>query len=361
MTPARIRGEIEALEASKIRAIARIGMTMPGVIPLWFGESDLPTPAAIKDAAVASLANNETLYAPNPGIPALRDAIGAYLSRLYRRSVSPDRVTVTASGMNAIMMTMQALVGTSGFAYKPWKGPFYPADLKDEQMLTFYGQHFRTVEINNTFYKMPTEEMLTKWASQVPESFSFAIKASQRITHYARLKPDSASALEFLLRNTSTLGSRLGPILFQLPPNMQKNVERLTGFLALLPRDRRFTIEFRHESWFDDDVFTALRDHDIALCVSESEEFTGVNVATASWGYLRLHRQDYTDEMLAEWRSRVAAQSWTDAYVFFKHDYIDGSGPLAVERFVGMVGAGSSGVSAAEAHFPSGAAVPARA
>jgi len=194
--------------------------------------------------------------------------------------------------------------------------------------------------------------VLQDWASQVPESFSFSIKASQRITHYARLKPDSASALEFLLKNTSTLGNRLGPILFQLPPNMQKNLDRLTGFLALLPRDRRFTIEFRHESWFDEDVFAALREHDIALCVSESEEFTGVNVATSSWGYLRLHRQDYDDGMLAAWRSRVAAQSWTDAHVFFKHDYIDGSGPLAVERFVGMIGAIVGGVRASEASLP---------
>jgi uncharacterized protein YecE (DUF72 family) len=141
---------------------------------------------------------------------------------------------------------------------------------------------------------------------------------------------------------------------------MQKNLERLQEFLTLLPRDRRFTIEFRHESWFDADVFSALRDHDIALCVSESEEFTGVNVATASWGYLRLHRQDYNDDMLAEWQQRVAAQSWKDAYVFFKHDYIDGSGPLAVERFVGMMGVDSGGVRAAEAHLSSGVVAPAR-
>ena len=255
---------------------------------------------------------------------------------------------------------MNVLVGTSGFAFKEWKGPFYPEDLKDDAMLGYYSGKYPTVEINNTFYRLPKEHVLQDWASQVPQSFSFAIKASQRITHYARLKPDSASALAFLLRNTSTLGSRLGPILFQLPPNMQKNVERLTDFLTLLPRDRRFTIEFRHESWFDEDVVAALREHDIALCVSESEEFTGVTVATASWCYLRLHRQDYNDDMLAEWRSRVAAQSWSDAYVFFKHDYIDGSGPLAVERFVGMIAAGGGRVSADKANLASPSAVPAR-
>jgi uncharacterized protein YecE (DUF72 family) len=248
---------------------------------------------------------------------------------------------------------MNVLVGTSGFAFKEWKGPFYPEDLKDDAMLAYYAGKYPTVEINNTFYRLPKEHVLQDWAAQVPESFSFSIKASQRITHYARLKPDSASALEFLLRNTSTLGSRLGPILFQLPPTMQKNLDRLTGFLALLPGDRRFTIEFRHESWFDENVFAALRERDIALCVSESEEFTGVNVATASWGYLRLHRQDYDDATLAEWQTRVAAQSWTDAHVFFKHDYIDGSGPLAVERFVEMINANAGRVTASQASLPS--------
>jgi uncharacterized protein YecE (DUF72 family) len=255
---------------------------------------------------------------------------------------------------------MNVRVGTSGFAFKEWKGPFYPKDLKDDAMLGYYSGKYPTVEINNTFYRLPKEHVLQDWASQVPDVFTFSIKASQRITHYARLKPVSAGALEFLLKNTSTLGGKLGPILFQLPPNMQKNLERLQEFLTLLPRDRRFTIEFRHESWFDADVFSALRDHDIALCVSESEEFTGVNVATASWGYLRLHRQDYNDDMLAEWQQRVAAQSWKDAYVFFKHDYIDGSGPLAVERFVGMMGVDSGGVRAAEAHLSSGVVAPAR-
>jgi uncharacterized protein YecE (DUF72 family) len=247
---------------------------------------------------------------------------------------------------------MTVLVGTSGFAFKEWKGPFYPEDLKDDAMLGFYSGRYPTVEINNTFYRLPREHVLQGWASQVPDGFTFSIKASQRITHHARLKTDASSALEFLLKSTSTLGSKLGPILFQLPPNMEKNLERLQGFLALLPRDRRFTMEFRHESWFDEAIFAELRNHDIALCVSESEEFTGVSVSTASWGYLRLHRQDYTDAMLAEWRARVAAQSWRDAYVFFKHDFIDGSGPLAVEQFTNMMAADIAAVKASSARLP---------
>jgi uncharacterized protein YecE (DUF72 family) len=167
----------------------------------------------------------------------------------------------------------------------------------------------------------------------VPEPFTFSIKASQRITHHARLKPECAGAVDFLLRNTSTLSSRLGPILFQLPPNLKKDVGRLRTFIDTLPPDRRYTIEFRHESWFEEDVFDALRARDIALCVTEQPEFVAPLVATASWGYVRLHRRDYDDVALAEWAKRIAAQPWGDAYVYFKHDEGIGSGPPAVDSF----------------------------
>jgi uncharacterized protein YecE (DUF72 family) len=244
---------------------------------------------------------------------------------------------------------MTIRVGTSGYAFKEWKGPFYPADVHDDSMLGFYSTRFPTVEINNTFYRLPKEKVILDWGAQVPETFRFALKASQRITHFARLKPECADTVAFLLKNTSSLGDRLGPILFQLPPNMQKNVERLRTFLDLLPNDRRFTIEFRHESWFDEDVFTALRERDIPLCIAEQEDFKSPEMVTASWGYLRLHRQDYTNEMLVEWASRVSGQAWTDAYVFFKHDHVEGSGPWAVDRFVsaliagGVIPTGASG------------------
>ena len=148
---------------------------------------------------------------------------------------------------------------------------------------------------------LPKEHVLQDWASQVPDPFTFAIKASQRITHYARLKPECASAVEFLLKNTSSLGGRLGPILFQLPPNLKKDVDRLRAFIDTLPADRRYTIEFRHESWFDDDVFDALRERDIPLCIIEQPDFASPVVSTATWGYVRLHRFDYDDAMLAEW------------------------------------------------------------
>lgn len=229
---------------------------------------------------------------------------------------------------------MRLLAGTSGYAFKEWKGAFYPPDLADDGWLGFYASRFPTVEINNTFYRLPKESVLSDWATQVPDAFTFAIKASQRITHHARLKPECADAVGFLLRNTAVLGSRLGPILFQLPPNLKKDLDRLRAFLGLLPDGRRYTIEFRHESWFDDDVFGALRERDIALCAIEQADFKSPVQATASWGYLRLHRLDYDAGALGEWARRVAAQPWKETYVYFKHDEGVGSGPPAVDSFV---------------------------
>ena len=203
-------------------------------------------------------------------------------------------------------------------------------------MLGYYAGKFATVEINNTFYRLPRENVLRDWAAQVPAEFRFAIKASQRITHFGRLKPESASALEFLLKNTEVMGDRLSAILFQLPPNMKKDVERLRGFLALLPREsgRRFTFEFRHETWFDDEVYDLLRAHDVAMCWIEQPDFSAPCVSTASWGYVRLHRFDYDAAMLAEWAQRIKAERWSDVYVYFKHDEGAGSGPPAVGNFL---------------------------
>ena len=231
---------------------------------------------------------------------------------------------------------MRILAGTSGFAFKEWKGVFYPGDLKDAGMLGYYATRFPAVEINNTFYRLPKETVLADWASQVPDGFSFTIKASQRITHFTRLKPESAELVEYLCKATSVMGERLGAILFQLPPNMKKELERLKEFLGRLPKGRRFAIEFRHESWFEDDVVTALRDHDVAMVGIEQADFSSPVQSTASWGYLRLHRFDYDQAMLDAWSRRIRESGWTDAYVFFKHDHVadsEGSGPLAVEAF----------------------------
>ena len=228
---------------------------------------------------------------------------------------------------------MKLIAGTSGYAFKEWKGSFYPDDVKDDGMLGFYAGKFPSVEINNTFYRLPKEHVLREWAAQVPEHFTFAIKASQRITHHARLKPECASAVEFLLTNTSVLGGRLGPVLFQLPPTLKKDVPRLQAFVGTLPHDRKFTIEFRHPTWFEDEVYDVLRGRGIALCITEQPEFASPVVATAAWGYARLHRLDYDEAALGGWAAKLGGLPWSEAYVYFKHDEGTGSGPPAVGAF----------------------------
>ena len=236
---------------------------------------------------------------------------------------------------------MRVLAGTSGYAFKEWKGSFYPSDLAADGMLGYYAGKFPTVEINNTFYRLPKTHVLEEWAAQTPEKFTFTLKASQRITHHARLKPESAGAVEFLLKTTAVLGDRLGAILFQLPPNLRKDLTLLHNFLELLPTGRRYAFEFRHESWFDEGTFRLLRDRDIAMCVAEQDGFACPVVCTASWGYLRLHRLDYSADALAEWAKCVGGQSWSQAYVFFKHDDGVGSGPPVVEAFMKASGLAS--------------------
>ena len=232
---------------------------------------------------------------------------------------------------------MNLYVGTSGYAYKEWKGTFYPEDLPEKQMLRYYGGRFRTVEVNNTFYRMPKPSVLEAWAAEVGEDFRFVLKASQRITHFQRLK-DAGDSVAYLLNVAGTLGERLGPLLFQLPPNLKKDVPRLRAFLELLPPERRSAFEFRHQSWFDDEVFDLLRERRAALCVAEAEDDLEIPcVGTADWGYLRLRRPDYGDAELKAWAERVRELGWRDAFVFFKHEDA-GKGPAMAKRFLELAG-----------------------
>ena len=228
---------------------------------------------------------------------------------------------------------MKLWVGTSGYSYKPWVGNFYPERIAAKDMLRFYASRLPAVEINNTFYRLPKESVLQSWAEQVPAEFRFVIKASQRITHVKRLK-DAASETEYLFRVATALGSTLGAMLFQLPPNLRKDMERLKSFLALLPNDRAASFEFRHPSWFDDEVFACLREHNAALCMAETEETQSANlISTATWGYLRLRRPDYSPADLSTWKERILAQSWDHAYIFFKHED-EGIGPKLAAEFL---------------------------
>jgi uncharacterized protein YecE (DUF72 family) len=225
---------------------------------------------------------------------------------------------------------MRILPGTSGFSYKEWKGSFYPEDLPDSEMLRFYSSRLPAVEINNTFYRMPRAALLETWAEQVPDGFSFALKASQQITHRKRLK-EAGEAVSYFLQVATTLGDRLGPVLFQLPPNLKKDLPRLSEFLAGLPPSFRAAFEFRHDSWFDEEVFTSLADRGAALCWAEDEELATPRRPTAGWGYLRLRRPDYGEPEIAAWAERIRSQPWSDAYVFFKHED-EGAGPRLAGR-----------------------------
>jgi len=232
---------------------------------------------------------------------------------------------------------VRILVGTSGYSYKQWKGRFYPEKMKEPEMLGFYARRFPTVEINNTFYRMPTRDVLVKWAADTPESFTFVLKAPQRITHQKRLG-DVAADLEYFLGTAEAMGGKLGPLLFQLPPFLKKDLARLRSFLELVPAGRRTAFEFRHASWFDDEVTAALRERKAALCTADTEEGGAAAevTPTADWGYLRLRRADYDEEHLRVWADRIRAQPWQDAFVFFKHED-EAKGPELAERLTSLL------------------------
>ncbi|HEX6925181.1 MAG TPA: DUF72 domain-containing protein [Longimicrobiaceae bacterium] len=225
---------------------------------------------------------------------------------------------------------MRLHAGTSGYAYKEWKGPFYPPDLPASGMLSFYAQHFSTVEINSTFYRLPTEETLRQWAETVPEEFTFAFKAPQVITHRKRLREAEEPTKRFF-EVTASLNGRLGPVLFQLPPNFKKDLPRLEAFLEQVPEDARVAFGFRHPSWFDDELFALLREHRRPLCVEDDAQGTTPLVRTAEWGYLRLRANAYEDADLQDWLERIAAQEWSDAFVYFMHEDT-GTGPRFARR-----------------------------
>ncbi len=232
---------------------------------------------------------------------------------------------------------MRVLVGTSGYSYKEWKGSFYPADLPAAKMLPYYATQFDTVEINNTFYRMPVGKTLGKWAGEVPEHFMFVLKAPQRITHQKRLA-GAEDDVRYFFEAAAELGPKLGPVLFQLPPFAKKDVARLRAFAAALPRHPA-AFEFRHASWFDEEVFAVLREHDMALCVADTDEVEDpetLPMPTASWGYLRLRRTQYAEGEIEKWAGRVEKQNWSSAWVFFKHED-EGKGPLFARTFLGSL------------------------
>ena len=223
-----------------------------------------------------------------------------------------------------MMLAMQLRTGTSGYSYDVWKGSFYPEGLKAADRLRFYAERLPAVEINNTFYRLPKASVLEGWCEQVPDTFRFVIKASRRITHFKRLK-GTDDETGYLLKTLGVLGDRLDCVLFQLPPNLERDLPRLEAFLELLPEDTRAAFEFRHASWFEESTYARLRERGLALVLveagegEEDAEPTAI-VPTANWGYLRLRRSDYSGADLSGWAARVRATGWDEAFVFFKHE-----------------------------------------
>lgn len=213
------------------------------------------------------------------------------------------------------------LVGTSGFSYKEWKGSFYPEKLSPKKYLSYYAEHFPTTEINNTFYRMPTPKLCEDWYAEVPAEFSFTLKLTQRITHFKRLK-NVDDEMNYFLDCAANLKEKLGPILVQLPPNFKKDLEVLDAFLEKFAKQGRLAFEFRHASWFDDELFELLRKHNTAFGVVEKEEgeagVTPLEV-TGSFVYMRLRKGEYSDEEMLDWARWIRAQT-VPVYCYMKHD-----------------------------------------
>jgi uncharacterized protein YecE (DUF72 family) len=222
-------------------------------------------------------------------------------------------------------------VGTSGYNYDAWRGSFYPEKLPAKKMLSYYAEHFGAVEINYSFYRKPTEKILHNWAAQVPEGFQFVLKVWQRITHQKRLR-DCAELVSQFTEVARALGPRLGPLLYQLPPNLKADAGLLREFLAGLPRDLKAAFEFRHQSWFTDETSQALRDFGAALCIAESDELSTPPVLTAPFAYFRLRRLDYDEAALRKWAALVPQ----DAYIFFKHED-EARGPAFAKQFLPLL------------------------
>jgi uncharacterized protein YecE (DUF72 family) len=231
---------------------------------------------------------------------------------------------------------MKIYIGTSGYAYKEWKGKFYPEKISPDAMLKFYSERFGTVEINNTFYRMPSANVLTSWAQQAPDNFVFAIKAPQVITHRKRLK-NISDETQYLFKTLSVLDHTLGPVLFQFPGSFRADPKILEDFLALIPAQTKCAFEFRHQSWFDDGILGLLRAKGYSLCIADTDEDPKNEIiSTTSWGYLRLRRSDYADAGLSPWLERIRLQKWETAFVFFKHEG-EAKAPEVAMRFRKLV------------------------
>jgi uncharacterized protein YecE (DUF72 family) len=232
---------------------------------------------------------------------------------------------------------MRYWIGTSGYNYPEWRGTFYPEKFPTNKMLAYYAERFDTVEVNYTFYRMPTEKLLDGWAQGTPDGFRFTLKAPRRITHDSKLQR-CEELTEAFVRIAHTLGPKLGILLFQLPPNFKRNDAVFTGFLHTLPAGTRAAFEFRHESWHDEAVFAALRARNLALCIADSEKMSTPVVGTADYSYFRLRDEGYQPADISRWGDVIkGASGMGDAFVYFKHEE-QGKGPEFARLLMQSVG-----------------------
>ena len=238
---------------------------------------------------------------------------------------------------------MNIWAGTSGFQYSEWKGTFYPEDLSTAKMLPFYAERLSTTEVNYTFRRIPSAKTIQEWWEATPEHFKFSLKAPQKVTHFAKLR-NCGDTLRYFYQIISDLETKLGVVLFQLPPAFKKDAALLGDFFKEIPPGMRVAFEFRHPSWFDDEVFGLLKNKNIALCVADSETLAVPMVATADYGYLRLRREDYQGVDVAQWAQKIWAQkdTWSDAFVYFKHEE-SGIGPKLAMQLRALLAGDLSG------------------
>jgi uncharacterized protein YecE (DUF72 family) len=232
---------------------------------------------------------------------------------------------------------MKSFIGTSGFQYAEWKGNFYPEDLSAAKMLPFYSERFSTTEINYTFHRIPSAKTIENWNKLTPATFRFGLKAPQKITHWSKLR-DCGDTIRYFCEVISGLGERLGPVLFQLPPTFKKDAAVLGAFLRELPSSMRAAFEFRHDSWFDDEVFELLKSSHAALCIADTEDLATPKKLTTDWGYLRLRREDYAKVDVERWAKFVREQSndWSDVFIYFKHEEA-GIGPKLAKQMMELL------------------------
>lgn len=230
---------------------------------------------------------------------------------------------------------MKLYVGTSGYSYKEWKGSFYPDDIKTDKMLNFYSKKFSTVEINNTFYRLPKKSVFETWKKQVSKDFRFSIKAPQRITHIKKLR-DVEENSKYFFDIIKSLEHKLGIVLFQFHPYFKKDLELLQNFVNILPPNIISAFEFRHESWFNDEIYSCLHEKNFPMCLSETDKNPDIDlVSTSSKGYLRLRKNDYSKSEIKKWYNKIKKQNWETAFIFFKHEDV-GLGPKYAKQLIDL-------------------------